>query len=173
MTDVRSKEALYGCFAEVGKALGNAKRLELLDDVARLFAALRGVAQVRVPGTEATRRAYLGLTGHGDPTEIDPDELITKAAAGEVVVLDVRPAHEFGHGHLPGALSMPVEELSDRLGELPSGRTVVAYCRGGYCVFAHDAVRLLRAHGIDAARLADGMLEWRLAGRPVSVGTAA
>jgi rhodanese-related sulfurtransferase/DNA-binding transcriptional ArsR family regulator len=136
-------------------------------DVADLLVRLLGVARQRVPGTEAARSAYLGPDGDG------PVRAVDLPGRGDVVVLDVRPAHEYRQGHLPGALSIPVGELGERLGELPDGATVVAYCRGGYCVFAHDAVRLLRARGIDAARLAEGMLEWRAAGRPVVTGDAA
>ena len=82
-------------------------------------------------------------------------------------MLDVRPALEFAAGHIPGAVSIPIDELPDRLAELPPDVEVVAYCRGAYCVFAHDAVRLLTAHGRRAVRLAEGMLEWRLADQPV------
>jgi rhodanese-related sulfurtransferase len=94
-------------------------------------------------------------------------------ATREVVVLDVRPAEEYAAGHIPGALSIPVEELADRIAELPADTEVVAYCRGEYCVMAHDAVRLLNARGRRAARLSDGMLEWRLAEMPVAIGEAA
>jgi rhodanese-related sulfurtransferase len=80
----------------------------------------------------------------------------------------VRPAEEYAAGHIPGAVSIPLHELADRLGELPGGGQIVAYCRGTYCVLAHDAVRLLAARGRDARRLADGMLEWRLADLPVA-----
>ena len=85
-------------------------------------------------------------------------------------MLDVRPAEEYAAGHIPGAVTIPLDELADRLAELPADVEIVAYCRGAYCVFAHDAVRLLTAHGRRAARLADGMLEWRLADQPVAVG---
>ncbi len=84
-------------------------------------------------------------------------------------MLDVRPADEYVAGHLPGAVNIPVDELADRLGELPAEVDVVAYCRGPYCVFAHDAVRLLARHGRGATRLRDGVVEWRLAGHPVTV----
>ena len=85
-------------------------------------------------------------------------------------MLDVRPAAEYHAGHIPGASSIPIGELGQRLAELPTGTEVVAYCRGPYCVFAHEAVRLLRTSGRTASRLADGMPEWRLAGLPVAVG---
>jgi rhodanese-related sulfurtransferase len=84
-----------------------------------------------------------------------------------VTVLDVRPTEEHAAGHIPGALSIPVDQLAVRIAELPADSEVVAYCRGEYCVFAHDAVRMLRSAGRDARKLEQGMLEWRLAGLPV------
>jgi rhodanese-related sulfurtransferase len=84
-----------------------------------------------------------------------------------VVVLDVRPAEEYAAGHIPGAVSVPLAELPARLGTLPAGSEIVAYCRGAYCVLARDAVRVMRASGRPARHLADGMLEWRLDGMPV------
>ncbi|MBO0775440.1 MAG: hypothetical protein J2P34_03935, partial [Actinobacteria bacterium] len=79
-------------------------------------------------------------------------------------------AGEYAAGHIPGAVSIPIAQLERRLAELPPDAEAVAYCRGPYCVFAHDAVRLLRAHGRAARRLAGGMPEWRLAGLPVATG---
>jgi rhodanese-related sulfurtransferase/DNA-binding transcriptional ArsR family regulator len=134
-------------------------------DVAELFARLREVAQSHLPDVESARLAYLGEDG-GQP--VTRDQLQRLAKTAKVTVLDVRPREEYAAGHLPGAVSIPLDELADRLAELPSDGQVVAYCRGRYCVLAHDAVRLLAAHGRQARRLADGMLEWRLAGLPVS-----
>ena len=139
------------------------------DDVAALFADLRAVAQRRRPHTEAARRAYLG---EDDLEQVDVTELLARAEAGEVVVLDVRPQPEYVAGHLPGAVHIPLDELEQRLGELPADREVVAYCRGAYCVLAHDAVRLLTAHGRQARRATDGILEWRIAGVPITPGAA-
>lgn len=135
------------------------------DDVAALYARLRDVARAQLPDVEAARAAYLGDDGGQAVTR---DELRRLAAARSVTVLDVRPAEEYAAGHIPGAVSIPLEELADRLAELPDGAQIVAYCRGTYCVLAHDAVRLLHAHGRRATRLGDGMLEWRLAGLPVA-----
>ncbi|WP_455358297.1 ArsR/SmtB family transcription factor [Streptomyces sp. SYSU K21746] len=140
------------------------------DDVAALYALLRQVAQAHQEAVEPARRAYLGTD---DAEEVDRQELLARAAAGEVVVLDVRPAEEYAAGHIPGALSIPVGELADRIAELPEETEVVAYCRGAYCVLAHDAVRLLHEQGRRAVRLVDGMLEWRLAALPVEAETAA
>jgi len=95
---------------------------------------------------------------------------VERAGRGEVVILDVRPAAEYAAGHIPGALSVPLEELDAVLARLPQRSQVVAYCRGPYCVLAPQAVERLRARGFEARRLADGMPEWRLAGLPVAVG---
>lgn len=133
-------------------------------DVAALYALLRQVAQTHQPAVEPARAAYLGAD---DTRAVDRGELLARAAAGEIVVLDVRPAEEYAAGHIPGALSIPVDQLADRIAELPARAEVVAYCRGAYCVLAHDAVRLLRERGRSAVRLTDGMLEWRLAELPV------
>ena len=139
------------------------------DDVAALFAELRAVAQRLRPHTESARRRYLGP----DETEqVDLADLLERAEAGDVVVLDVRPGPEYAAGHLPGAVHIPLEELEHRLAELPADREVVAYCRGSYCVLAHDAVRLLTARGRRARRATDGILEWRLAGVPIQAGAA-
>jgi rhodanese-related sulfurtransferase/DNA-binding transcriptional ArsR family regulator len=135
-------------------------------DVADLYARLRDVAAGRIADVDVASRAYLG-PGSG-VAEIGRDELLDRTRAGGLVVLDVRPAEEYAAGHIPGAVSIPVDELADRIAELPDGAEVVAYCRGKLCVFAHDAVRLLTAQGRAARRLQDGMLEWRLAGLPVA-----
>ena len=110
--------------------------------------------------------------GDDDTEQIDRNELLRRARAGTVVVLDVRPAPEYAAGHIPGAVSIPIDELPARLAELPPDAEVIAYCRGPYCVFAHDAVRLLTAHGRRAVRLADGLLDWRLADHPIEVSAA-
>ncbi len=138
------------------------------DDVAALYLQLRTVAAAHLPDVDIARRDYLG-TGAGEDTEaIGRAELLRRAGAGDVVVLDVRPSREYAAGHIAGAVSIPIDELAARLTELPADIEVVAYCRGAYCVFSHDAVRLLVAAGRHAVRLADGMLEWRLAGCPVA-----
>ena len=133
-------------------------------DVADLYARARDVAVTHLADVAVARDAYLGPSD-GEP--VSRDELLRRAAAGEVIVLDVRPAAEYVAGHLPGALNIPVDELADRLADLPPDADVVAYCRGRFCVMAHDAVRLLTRHGRPARRLEDGMLEWQLHGLPV------
>ncbi|WP_037832653.1 ArsR/SmtB family transcription factor [Streptomyces sp. NRRL F-4474] len=140
------------------------------DDVAALYALLRQVARTHQAEVEPARAAYLGTD---DAEEVDREELLARAQAGGVVVLDVRPAEEYAAGHIPGAISIPVDELAERVAELPDDAGVVAYCRGAYCVLAYDAVRLLHARGRKAVRLTDGMLEWRLAELPVDSGAVA
>ena len=139
------------------------------DDVAGLWDHLRRVAQRHRPHTDLARRAYLGPE---DTRAVDTGELLRRLADGDIFILDVRPGPEYAGGHLPGAVHIPLDELADRLDELPRTREVVAYCRGHYCVLAHDAVRLLTAEGIRASRAADGVLEWRLAGLPIETGAA-
>ena len=136
------------------------------DDVTRLFGSVRDVAASLLAEVEPARRAYLG----DEVEQVSADELLRRASTGEIVVLDVRPATEYAAGHIPGSVSIPVGQLPERLAELPADTEVAAYCRGPYCVFAHDAVRLLRAKGRKARRLGGGMPEWRLAGLPVETG---
>jgi rhodanese-related sulfurtransferase len=139
------------------------------DDVAGLWECLRRVAQAHRPHTELARRAYLGPE---DTEAVDTGELLRRLDSADALILDVRPDPEYAGGHLPGAIHIPLEELTDRLAELPRDREIVAYCRGQYCVLAHDAVRLLNAKGLHARRATDGVLEWRLAGLPVETGAA-
>lgn len=134
--------------------------------VGELWGAIRDVAEAHVAELDRLARAYLG--DRADLETVDRDELVKRLRAGDVVVLDVRPAPEYAAGHIRGALSVPVTELARRLKELPKNRRVVAYCRGPYCVYADDAVRTLRNHGYRAARLEEGYPEWAAAGLPVS-----
>ncbi len=148
-------------------------------DIARLYSLIRTVAQTRLADVEQKRIDYLGLgkpnPGHGAGTaqEMTREELLARASAGTVTVLDVRPREEYQAAHIPGALSIPLEQLSDRLSELPADCEIVAYCRGAYCVLAYEAVNLLHTSGRRAQRLAEGMLEWRLANLPVHSESAA
>ena len=138
-------------------------------EVAGLWEHLRRVAQEHRPHTEPARRAYLGPD---DTDAVGTEELVARVERDEVVVLDVRPEPEYAGGHLPGAIHIPLAELPDRLAELPRDREIVAYCRGQYCVMAHDAVRLLSTSGLRALRATDGVLEWRVAGLPIETGAA-
>ena len=138
------------------------------DDVARLVSTLRDVSRSRLIEVDHVVRDYFGARDVLEP--ITRDELIARRAHGDVVVLDVRPADEYAAGHIPGALSIPLEELDAQLGRLPRDVTIVAYCRGPYCVLAPLAIEKLRAAGLDSRRLADGLPEWRLAALPLSYG---
>ena len=133
------------------------------DDVADLYARMRDVAVERVADVAVAAAAFLGA----DTEQVTRDELLRSAKEGNVTVLDVRPQEEYDAGHIPGAVSIPLDELADRLAELPDDVDVVAYCRGTYCVLAPLAVRLLTGAGRRARRMDTGMLEWRLAGLPV------
>jgi rhodanese-related sulfurtransferase/DNA-binding transcriptional ArsR family regulator len=137
-------------------------------DVAQLYVALRDLAAAHLPDVTVARQAYLGPD---DAEAVTRDELLRRIASGAVTVVDVRPAEEFTAGHIPTAISIPLAELADRLADLPTDVEVIAYCRGAYCVFSHDAVRLLAARGRPGRRLAEGMLEWRLADLPVETAT--
>ena len=219
MSDQRSRAALYEHLARVGKALGNGKRLMLIEllvqgprgvvelaeaaglgvtttsahlqtlkhaglvvaeragttirysvaapDVAALYAQLLDVAAAHSADVDAAARRYLGPD---DAEQIGREELLRRVSAGHAVVLDVRPAMEYAAGHIPGAVSIPLAELAERLDELPEDLEVVAYCRGAYCVFSHDAVRFLTAHGRRAVRLDEGIVEWQASGQPLSAG---
>ena len=101
----------------------------------------------------------------GDLMPSDRESLMKAARKGEVVVLDVRPTEEYLTAHLPFARSIPLEELRQRLAELPKDRSIVAYCRGPYCLMAADAVELLKLEGYTAIHLRDGVAEWGLSGR--------
>ncbi|GAA4427839.1 ArsR/SmtB family transcription factor [Actinokineospora soli] len=133
--------------------------------VARLYATVRDVATDHLADVAAAVTAYLGP----GVEQVTRAQLLERADRGEITVLDVRPAEEYAAGHIPGAVNIPVDQLLQRLDELPEGTEVVAYCRGAHCVFAADAVRLLADRGRPARALADGMLEWRLAELPVAV----
>ena len=135
------------------------------DDVARFLVSLRGLAETRLAELPAAVRRVLGGRRPAEP--VDGPELLARAGRGEVIVLDVRPPEEYRAGHVPGARSIPLPELQSRLGELPPGVTLVAYCRGPYCVYAADAVELLQRHGYDATRMDQGVAEWRSRGWPI------
>jgi rhodanese-related sulfurtransferase/DNA-binding transcriptional ArsR family regulator len=137
--------------------------------VFRVVHELRTLARERLAEIERISRDWFAAPSGLEP--IDGAELLARAEAGEVTVLDVRPADEYEAGHLPGAVSMPVEELERRLSEIPTGRPVVAYCRGPFCVYAVEAVETLRRHGYSAVRMEEGVPEWRLGGNPVATGS--
>ena len=140
---------------------GNRVRYSVALEPLRLWLALRDVSAARLAEVRRAAHDYLG-----DEVEaIDRDELRERLARGDVVLLDVRPVEEFAAGHIEGASSIPLDELERRITELPPDREVIAYCRGPYCAYAHEAVRTLRATGRSARRLEDGVPEWREAAR--------
>lgn len=141
------------------------------DDVAALLSLVQKVAGTHLAEVERAWRHFAG-PGQGEVEQVDRAELMARAEEGGALVLDVRPEAEFAAGHIPGALSIPVEELARRLEELPADIDIVAYCRGDYCVMAVDAVRVLRASGRRAYRLNEGLLEWRASGHPVHTAHA-
>jgi rhodanese-related sulfurtransferase/DNA-binding transcriptional ArsR family regulator len=140
------------------------------DQVMALWTVVREVAAEHVAEVDRLAQAYLGRQDGLQP--ITRDELALRIRRGEVTVVDVRPAAEYDAGHIEGARSVPISELERRLNALPRDIELVAYCRGPYCVFADDAVRLLRGEGFEAHRLEDGFPEWKRAGLPVMVGAA-
>jgi rhodanese-related sulfurtransferase len=217
------KDALFGEFARVGKALASGRRLEMLellaqgertveelargsgqsvanasqhlqvlrqarlvetrrdgtfiryrladDRVTRLWLALRAVGENRL--AEVDRLVGVYLKDRGTLEAIDGAELRRRLKTGNTVVVDVRPAAEYESGHIAGAQSIPLSELKRRMKELPKGNVIVAYCRGPYCVYADEAVALLRARGYRAIRLKSGFPEWKLEGGRVAAGLAA
>ena len=137
------------------------------DSVFRLLRQVEAVANTRLAEVQRLVQDY-----YEDPEELEPigpAELARRMAADEVIVLDVRPEEEYRAGHIPGARSIPVEELEARLSEVPADREVVAYCRGPYCLFSLEAVEVLRRNGVRATRLDTGLPDWRAAGHEVGV----
>ena len=222
MGDRQAKNALFDGFADVAKALGNGRRVELVDvlaqgerhveeladeigqsvantshhlqvlagaglvvtrrdgnriyyelassDVEQLWTVLRSVARTHLDYLDELVADYLGSRSRLE--EISRDELARRLDDATVIVIDVRPEAEFAAGHIRGARSIPIDQLSDIVRELPADAEVVAYCRGPYCVFADDAVRLLRRRRRRARRLQDGLPEWRAAQHPTETRTA-
>lgn len=217
MSSSDAKLQLFAGLAEIGRALGNAHRLRILELLAQRESSVEALADrvglsianasqhlrlLRAAGLLTSRRsgkhvlytlsdpAVLELTAAlGQVAErnlaqvrevvsgyfrerdayeaISRRELTRRLNDDVVTLLDVRPSDEFAAGHLPHALNIPLRDLPRRLRDLPKSREVVAYCRGAYCVFAYEAVALLRKRGFNAMRLEEGFPEWRAAGLPV------
>jgi rhodanese-related sulfurtransferase len=140
------------------------------EDVCEFFLALRTLAEGRLAEIEVVTREYLARRSAMET--VAGGELLRRVKSGEVTVLDVRPSGEYRAGHIPGAVSIPLGELKARFKELPKNREVVAYCRGPYCVFAVEAVELLRKKGFNAHRLREGVLDWRSRGWRVDAESA-
>jgi len=134
----------------------------------RVWLALRDASIAQLAEVERAARDYLG-----PPVEtIDCEELIARLDRGEVVLIDVRPVEEYTAGHIEGARSIPLDELERRLAELPGDAEIVAYCRGPFCAYAHEAVRRLHATGRRSRRLSAGWPEWRLHSRAAQRSTS-
>lgn len=222
MGDREAKDALFDGFADVAKALGNGRRVELVDvlaqgerhveelaseigqsiantshhlrvlaaaglvttrrdgnriyyqlaseDVEQLRTVLRSVARTHLDELDDLAADYLGNRSRLE--EIGRDELAQRLDDGNLIIIDVRPLAEYTAGHIRGARSIPIGHLPVIVGDLPTDAEIVAYCRGPYCVFADDAVRLLRRRRRNARRLQDGFPEWRTAQHPIETGLA-
>lgn len=134
-------------------------------DIAQLWLTLRGTAEEHLI---ELRLALEQMATQPDALLSESREsLLAKARSGELVVIDVRPGDEFAAGHLPHARSMPLEELEQRIADLPPGKEIVAYCRGPFCLMSDEAVRLLRARGFSASKISDGVTEWSTNGMPL------
>lgn len=133
--------------------------------VCEFFHTMRRFAEERLLEVDAIVKDFFDDPSLLQP--IDRTNLMRKAQAGEVIILDVRPTEEFRQGHLPAAQSVPLGELESRLADIPFGSPIVAYCRGPYCVLAQEAVNQLRARGYSAIRIPDGVHEWMEAGLPI------
>jgi rhodanese-related sulfurtransferase/DNA-binding transcriptional ArsR family regulator len=140
------------------------------DRVLDVWLAIRELADEQLDDLDELASAYLGERRRIE--DIDREELLRRLGAEELVVIDVRPEGEYAAGHLPGAVSVPPDQIDRLLDELPADREIVAYCRGPYCVYADDAVRELTARGRRARRLREGVPEWRRQGGPVETTLA-
>jgi rhodanese-related sulfurtransferase len=155
-------QALYAAGLVTRAREGTSVRYALAGkEVLSLWLALRDASVARLAEVERAARDYLGP----EVDTIGREELIDRMRAGDVVLIDVRPRGEFDAGHIVGARSIPLAELEQRLAELPTDREIVAYCRGPFCGYAHQAVRTLNATGRRAQRLRGGWPEWQLARR--------
>jgi rhodanese-related sulfurtransferase/DNA-binding HxlR family transcriptional regulator len=153
-------QALHAAGMVTREREGTSVRYSIAGDQAlAVWLALRDASAAQLAEVERAAREYLG----DDVDAVGREELVARLRNGDVVLVDVRPTEEFQAGHIKGARSIPIEELKDRLAELPGDREVVAYCRGPFCAYAHEAVRQLNASGRRARRLQLGWPEWQLA----------
>jgi rhodanese-related sulfurtransferase len=147
-------------------------RYRVADDaVVDFFRSLRFLAASRLAELDQITRQFFNDRDALEP--VDRKALLARVRKGLATVIDVRPIEEYRAGHIAGAISIPVDEVKDRLAELARNQEIVAYCRGPYCVFATQAVELLRKHGFRVIRLEDGVSDWRAHGLPVAVGDKA
>lgn len=163
-------KALRACELIAARREGTSIWYRLADDsVADFFRALRVLAVGHLTELEQVVSEY--FAGHSELEAVDKKTLAKKVRAGEVSVIDVRPVQEYEAGHIPGAISIPIDELETRLSEIPKHQQVVAYCRGPYCVWSVDAVKILEEKGFSAMHLRDGILDWRAQGMKVKLGS--
>ncbi len=146
-----------------GEREGHYVRYRLADEaVCKFYLNMRMLAERRLAEIQQITSQF--LEDNGVLEAVDRESLLERVRAGEVTVLDVRPEEEYRAGHIPGAISIPLKELADHLSELPKDQEIAAYCRGPFCVFAVQAVEMLRANGFHAVRMEDGVLDWRARG---------
>lgn len=138
------------------------------DQVLRLWLAIRDTALQELPEVREAMRQY--ASEEALLPDLSGDELIDRVRSGDVVLLDLRSEKEFDAGHIPQARSIPHTELADRIGELEPNKTIVAYCRGPWCVAAIESVHAMREYGLDAKRIPGGVAEWRAEGRQLEDG---
>jgi rhodanese-related sulfurtransferase len=138
--------------------------------VAEFWQLFRQVAMRCMADAREVYSNYIGSADEPSP-HIHVEGLRRRLEKGDVVILDVRPVVEFRAGHIPGALSIPLEDLKQHIDSIPKGRDVVVYCRGPYCMMAREAVRILESHGLRGSVLEEGILEWRAEGNPVEEGS--
>ena len=136
------------------------------EQVFEVWKAIRSLGERRLAEIDRVVDTY--LNDRDSLEKISASELLARLERNEVTLLDVRPTEEYQAGHLPGALSVPINELPDRLAEIPQDRPVIAYCRGPFCILAVEAVETLRQRGFSAQRMESGVPEWRLAGYPIA-----
>ncbi len=140
------------------------------ESVFRMWQAMRTVGETQLAEIDRVVHTYLQ-----DRTQLQPigaQEVYQRLCDDQILLLDVRPREEYTAGHLPHARSLPIAELEARLAELPLDKEIVAYCRGPYCVFADEAVTVLRRHGYHASRIEEGFPDWQALGFPVEVEKA-
>jgi rhodanese-related sulfurtransferase len=150
------KEGLYVFYRLADEAVG------------AFWLALRRLGEQRLTEVERIAKDYLQLPEQLEP--ISREELVERVREGRVIVLDVRPVEEYRAGHIPGAVSVPIDELKRRLKKLSREEEIIAYCRGPYCLFSIRALELLRRRGFKARRFQEGIPDWKAAGLPVAVG---
>ncbi|GAA3772818.1 ArsR/SmtB family transcription factor [Streptomyces chiangmaiensis] len=138
--------------------------------VAGFVRELWSLADARLAEVDRLIREY--LQGEETLERVTREQLVSRSLSGNVYIIDVRPTEEYAAGHIPGAVSVPFDELTEHLAKLPADMDIVAYCRGPHCVFAPKAAQILRQHGLRAMVLEDGMPEWRQGGLPVSTASS-